>query len=484
MSKPKVGISILTNSDRRSWLQECINAFLVNCHYRPLVFGIHNNGSHDDTRHWLESHLPEAYGVEWRIHHSDKDNGCAVGTNESINLVADCEYQIHLESDFIHMPESETGVDKYWLHRAIAYMQTHPCDYLYLRRMEGEFDIMQHWWAQWMPKVQQTGEFMPCPGFWWSNNPTLFRTKALMESGTLPLNEALDGVKGQPGWSQPELQAAKPPNAHIHQWGMFAHERKLPYKGYPGCGRFQQYGITSCKYGFYKDGKDKFCQACDLSKGIEDMPAHEARYKNGETMLRDDIALGTIVVNDETLEKHLQPCLTNHLNDAMIIDAEPGVPISLVYNKLIEEAHGRFLILCHPDVEFSPDVFGHIRQELSKPEVGVVGLVGVGDDNKQVWAQSQTEPIKVSSLDGCFIAIDRNKGLRFDEQTFDGLHCYAEDLCYQARGQGLKVKVVPAQHFVHASETFSKEGSCWGDYWKYRGRLTEKWQDKMKVVTT
>jgi hypothetical protein len=411
--------------------------------------------------------------------------GCAYGTNASIEMVNDCEFQIHIESDFIHQPEHMTGADKFWLHRAVEYMQKSKCDYLYLRRMENEHDIFMHWWSQWMPLLEGDGEFMRCNGFWWSNNPTLFRTKALVDAGTLPLNISIDGQKGEPGWSQPELQAKKPPNAHIHRWGMFMHEMMEPMYNSPmGCGRFPRVGTSSCKYGFYKDGKDRFCQSCDLAKGYSEMPEHEQRFRNGETVSRGDIVLGTIVVNEETLRKHLQPCLTDELSQSIVLSAEPEMPISRAYNRMMDSINERFLILCHPDVEFSEDVYNQIRRELSKPEVGVVGLVGVNDDGKQVWAQNLREPRKVSSLDGCFIAIDTTKGLRFDEQTFDGLHCYADDLCYQARDQGLKVKVVPAKHFIHASETLKKEGRGWGDYWKYRNKLEQKWWHKMKVVTT
>ena len=279
MPRPTVGVSILTNGARRQWLEKCVSAFLDNCHYRPLIINIYNNGSTDDTDEWL-TNLPDAYGITWRVIHCKKDMGCAYGTNASIDMAEDCEYQIHLESDFIHMPEAQTGADKYWLHRAVEFMDTGQCDYMYLRRMENERDIFQHWWAQWMPLLEGKGEYLKCPGFWWSNNPALFRTKALLEAGTLPLDVELDGAKGEAGWSMPELKAAKPPNAYIHHWGMFAHESMEPKYTEPmGCGQHAPVGSTTCKYGFYKDGKDRFCGTCDWSKSWDDMPVHAERYK-------------------------------------------------------------------------------------------------------------------------------------------------------------------------------------------------------------
>ncbi len=95
-----VGVSILTNGSRRKYLEQCISSFLTNCYYRPLVIGVYSNGSTDDTVDFLGD-LPETYGVEWRTVDSATDGGCAKGTNASIALVSDCEYQIHLESNYV-----------------------------------------------------------------------------------------------------------------------------------------------------------------------------------------------------------------------------------------------------------------------------------------------------------------------------------------------------------------------------------------------
>ena len=122
-----------------------------------------------------------------------------------------------------------------------------------------------------MHKIDKdNGHYMRCPKFWWSNNPTLFRLSAM--KGILPLNEGIDGRKGSANWSQPELQAGSPPNAWIHKWGVFIHERGEETMPLSGC----QHGEYNCKYGFLrKTGKDIFCQHCiggcysDLSNHIQ-----------------------------------------------------------------------------------------------------------------------------------------------------------------------------------------------------------------------
>jgi glycosyltransferase involved in cell wall biosynthesis len=272
-----IGVSILTNGDRRKCLERCINSLLQNCYYRPLTIGILDNGSTDDTAEFL-CNLPNVYGVEWRVESAETDQGCAKGTNGSIELVSDCEYQIHIESDFEHISEEVTGVDKMWLHRALTHMQQ-GCDYLYLRRMRNESEAAMHWWDQWMPRCHGDGEYLQCLGFWWSNNPVLFRCEAMKESKVLPLNESKDGPKGSKGWSQPELQAERPPNAWIHRWGVFVHDvRSNEPFNLGGCGGDFGPHHHGCKYGFWKRGGDRWCQVCDRENGHQDMVNHRGRF--------------------------------------------------------------------------------------------------------------------------------------------------------------------------------------------------------------
>ena len=280
MSNVPIGIAILTNSNRLGYLQACVNSFLANCHYRPLILSIFDNGSRDGTTAWLKN-LPQIYGVELKVAFAERDLGCAVGTNQSIEMVRNCEFVIHLESDFEHLPAYLSGEDPMWLHRAVDFMRSGECDFLYLRRMINEHDIFQHWWSQWMDKIDKNaGKYLRCPGFWWSNNPTLFRPKAMYDCGSLPLDKSKDGPKGTHGWSVPELSAKKPTKTWIHKWGLFVHE--LPYREIGGMLGMSQCkgdtGASKCKYGFFKNGTDAFCATCDRSLGFEDMEVHARRF--------------------------------------------------------------------------------------------------------------------------------------------------------------------------------------------------------------
>lgn len=266
-----LAVTFLTNGNRRKSLEECVSSFLEGCSHRPLDVYIFDNGSTDDTRDYLSS-LSDGDGVSWTVEYSETDLGCAVGSNRVAQMARKHKYVLHLESDFFHLPESESGFGREWLSDAIEFMDEGRCDYLYLRRIINEREMFMHWWSQWMVKVDTFGKYMHCPDFWWSNNPHLRRNDAVYEAGVLPLDESKDGPKGTDAWSRPELDAGSPGLAWICKWGIFIHEKKS--MGQSLCSK----GLASCKYGFVvEDGR--FCKVCDIDKGVGDMKNHEERYK-------------------------------------------------------------------------------------------------------------------------------------------------------------------------------------------------------------
>jgi glycosyltransferase involved in cell wall biosynthesis len=284
-----IGISILTNGNRLGQLQTCLGSLLTHSYTRNLVVGIFNNGSTDDTRKWLSARIqsndnPWNYGITFRVNHSDKDLGCAAGTNAACELVRDCEFAIHVESDFEHLSPDESGEDRLWLRRAVEFMQEVNGNYMYLRRMTDEWEMLRHWWAPWMSQIEDhKGKYLSCPNFWWSNNPALRRNDALYERGTLPLDISKDGPKGTSGWSKPELETKAPGRAWIHQWGLFIHDRQSHTVKHP-CGNCNTImaGKGECKYGFFKNGEkgDKFCEVCLPEEGFRNMGNHKARFQH------------------------------------------------------------------------------------------------------------------------------------------------------------------------------------------------------------
>jgi len=271
----RVAVTILTNGNRRGSLEKCVSLLLDRCRYRPLDIYILDNGSTDDTRDYLDSLPSDMYGIRWRLCLEDKDLGCAAGTNRLATMAREYEYVLHLESDFFHMKEEESGFGSMWLSEALDFMDQDRCDYLYLRRMKDEVEMSMHWWSKWARVINTRGKWMHCPGFWWSNNPHLRRNDEVFKSGVLPLNESKDGPKGTPGWSKPELEAGTPGRpglTWIARWGMFLHETDS--LGSTACPKMK----GCCKYGFaVRD--ERFCSMCEEQKGFEDMREHERRYK-------------------------------------------------------------------------------------------------------------------------------------------------------------------------------------------------------------
>jgi glycosyltransferase involved in cell wall biosynthesis len=357
-----IGVSILTNGNRRQYLDRCIGSLIRNCSYRPLVIGIWNNGSTDDTQAYLDSLLTLSFdGITFRIQNSTKDLGCAVGTNMSCAVVGDCEFQLHLESDFELLSPEESGEDGNWLNRAVDFMEEVNGNYLYLRRMTGEKEMMDHWWSQWMSKIiGQKGPYLSCPSFWWSNNPALFRTKAMYDGGTLPLRVDRDGPKGTPGWSRPELETKAPGRAMIHQWGLFVHERQSQGDIFDQtiCRKGMK-GLVGCKYGFFKTGseEDRFCGSCHETETFKDMKTHEGRF-----LLKQDqmgVEQGkkfTIVTVDNgwCLTEFLR--ITKGLNARRIVMAKGNAFIGEDGVESIQYDESLDFLIKYADVAFFPKV--------------------------------------------------------------------------------------------------------------------------------
>jgi len=284
-----IGIAVLTNSDRKHYLKDTIESFLENCSYRPLVIGIFDNGSTDDTWNYIQDLAQTKLdGVEWRIKRSDMDLGCGPGVNRANEMVKEFEYTFFLESDWLLMREEESGVPKTWMDECLEFMQTGKCDYLYLRRFAHNDEAMFHDYGFVMHfSGEQDGKFLQINKFMYSNNPHLRRTKALYDSGTLPVPEFLapDGTglekkENKQFWGKAEHAAPQPPNIWFRVWGMFLHESEpiASDKIKPvGCGYYGPYGCSTCKYGFIQFNHG-FCPLCDASKDYHDLFNHQKRY--------------------------------------------------------------------------------------------------------------------------------------------------------------------------------------------------------------
>ena len=175
------------------------------------------------------------------------------------------------------------------------------------------------------------------------------------------------------------------------------------------------------------------------------------------------------------------------------------------FNRGIDKATGDLLIFSHDDIEFlNPKTwFARLSGHLSHADV--VGVAGTKRLIGGAWAQvgppynfgkvaendgqkakyrvlmfSTPAPLVtgIQALDGCFIAVKRNvvQKLRFDENTFDGFHCYDIDFTFSAYSMGFNLAVATDLAILHASS-----GNFDPNWQKYADLLVAKHKKKLST---
>jgi hypothetical protein len=195
--------------------------------------------------------------------------------------------------------------------------------------------------------------------------------------------------------------------------------------------------------------------------------------------------IGYIEHNKEIFDKYLGPSLLKLNGDFEIIKTSDKKVPAINYNHIISESKNRFVILTHQDISFSETLLERIELTINQnPNFGVLGLVGV-DNNKKYYWSDLNQQYELQTLDCCFIVIDKNNNVFFDNNTFDDFHLYVEDFCLQTKkttGKSpytiLITKNPKTPHYLcHHSVTLRKLGSRWGKYNEYKQRLIKKWGD-------
>lgn len=152
--------------------------------------------------------------------------------------------------------------------------------------------------------------------------------------------------------------------------------------------------------------------------------------------------------------------------------ANPGAKLggyAAVANPFVDEASESVVGVVHADTRFGlkaiPLLGGYAKAGY------VTGLVG-RSRSAYVWGKHGGG--LVSTLDSCSVFFPTSTGLRFDGKTFDDFHCLVEDLCLQARAQGLSsfVPHVNAEHIGY----IDRPQDWIPNYRVYRAKLNEKWK--------
>lgn len=168
------------------------------------------------------------------------------------------------------------------------------------------------------------------------------------------------------------------------------------------------------------------------------------------------------------------------------------------YNRGLNQAKGDIIVLSHDDIEFlQPSswlsaIKSHLR------EFDLIGLAGTTKLIGPAWAlagppynfgqvaelNSNGEPYRViifgtplpvvpniQAVDGLFMALNKNvvDKVRFDEEVFNGFHCYDIDFSFSAYKAGFRLGVATDIPVLHASQ-----GSFDNTWAMYAQRLCDK----------
>ena len=178
----------------------------------------------------------------------------------------------------------------------------------------------------------------------------------------------------------------------------------------------------------------------------------------GETGL----AYGICVGPTQKAEQFALPSLRRIDPTAPVILRTQQASIHGAYNSIIDEARAmgaRGLVLLHDDVEIrNPDAPAVLRDLLSDPSVGVVGVIGARDVQSIEWwwydrhgyveehdlvLDFGRSTADVDVADGVVLALSGRglEQLRFDARSYPPFHGYDAHICSQARAAGLRVVV-------------------------------------------
>jgi hypothetical protein len=154
-----------------------------------------------------------------------------------------------------------------------------------------------------------------------------------------------------------------------------------------------------------------------------------------------------------------------------------------------KQANGKYIMFVHQDIEFqSVSCLGDIETILDRlPDLGVAGIAGMSTSGRSYSERVKaftflSNPIpqveEVQTLDECLMIVPNSvfQQLKFDEQRFDGWHCYGADYCLCAGKMGLKTYVLPISA-LHCST-----GAIVGNLFRYQRMLYSKHRKHYKEI--
>lgn len=242
-------------------------------------------------------------------------------------------------------------------------------------------------------------------------------------------------------------------------------------------------------------------RACDDLSKKHDLEFLNYPYSNGlgilvnKNLLPKKWTIGWISHDNEVFNKFLSPSLIRLEGDFDTLRTNDSLKPSQNYNLIINNCKSRWLILCHEDISFSHDLLERIDLTLElwgKKDFIFGGVAGPEGDGKVVKSR-KTGSTKIMTTDCCFVVIDTNSSIYFDENNFNDYHLYVEDFCIQSvtrrnlYGSLILCDFITKDQWevmnhennsswiYHAGSTIAKNGYAWGRYHEYRKIFRDKW---------
>ncbi len=151
-------------------------------------------------------------------------------------------------------------------------------------------------------------------------------------------------------------------------------------------------------------------------------------------------------------------------HEVILLDNVAGTYLSAAtaLNAGAKRAKGKYVMFVHQDVELVGagwlDAAERCLEKL--PRLGMAGVIGMnalGSTRQErlrgcawggeVLGRPLREPEEVQTVDEIVLIVPRAEFLGFDEETFDGWHCYGADYCLTMIEQGRRVYVIPGYVF-------------------------------------
>jgi hypothetical protein len=197
-----------------------------------------------------------------------------------------------------------------------------------------------------------------------------------------------------------------------------------------------------------------------------------------------------------SIERHYRTLLGDEPHE--IIAIRDARSLAEGYNRGLDQAAGDIVIFSHDDIEFLDPATWLATLKAHLEVFDIVGLAGTTKLTSAAWAQTgppytfgqvcelggRTAPFRVlicavpapvvpciQALDGLFLAAHRSvvEQVRFDQETFDGFHCYDIDFSFSAYLAGFRLAVVTDLPVLHASQ-----GNFDAKWEHYAKRFTDK----------